>query len=141
LLRAYFSAIWAVYSSRTQISGRAIYTGFEVFKLPHAAATLFGLSHFQTLSSTPWLTIQILLGFLLFYLCVRGSLTDAVRLRPYAFIFLTMLLAGIALFPSPNAFGLFKLGLYIQPVVMAALSHVAGRLRQNLIIVFLAAYS
>jgi hypothetical protein len=140
LLRGYFSAIWAISSSKKPISGQAVYTGFEVFKLPHGAAALFGLSHNQTLAPTPWLTIQIVLGFLLFYLCVRGSLTDVTRRRPYAFILLTVLLAGIALFSAPNAFGLFKVGLYIQPVLMAALAHVAGKLRQKRTVIFLAAY-
>jgi hypothetical protein len=127
ILRGYFSAIFAIQFSKATETGEAVYTGFEAFKLPHGPAALFGLSDYQRLSAMSWLSGMIVLGFLLMAVCLIRAVIDAVHLKPYAFVLLTFATVSAIVYRSPNSFGLFKMALYIQPVVLAALAHAVGR--------------
>jgi hypothetical protein len=131
LLRAYFALVFAVgFSQASPKIATPTYSGFEVFKMPHGPAALFGLVHYQSLPGTVWLSTVIVAGFCLLAVCLWKSVRDAACLMPYAFVFLTMALAGILLLRSPMAFGSFKMGLYIQPLLMAAMARYCWSLRR-----------
>jgi hypothetical protein len=141
LLRGYLSVAIAIQASKPVASGVAtVFTGFETFKMPHGAAVLFGVSDGQRLLDPPWLSMVIVLGFVLLGICIWRAVRDACRLQPYAFVSLAMAAVTALLFRSPNAFGLFKMGLYIQPLVMAAAAAAAKRLPRTGIGALLAFY-
>jgi hypothetical protein len=129
LLRGYLSVAVAIGASKPTESGQAVvFTGFETFKMPHGAAVLFGLSDRLRLLDPPWLSMVIVLGFVLLGICVYRVFRDARQLQPYAFAALAMAAVTALLFRSPNSFGLFKMAMYIQPLVMAAAASAAKRL-------------
>jgi len=129
LLRGYFSVVFAIMFSRATESGQAIaYTGFETMKLPHGSAVLFGLSDAQRLPPNAWLFFVVVVGFVLIVICLWRGVADALKLQPYAFLFLTLALLAAALFRSPNAFGLFKMALFVQPLLMATVAASVNRL-------------
>lgn len=129
LLRGYFSVVFAIVFSKATETGQATaYTGFETMKMPHGAAVLFGLSDAQALAPPAWLSIVIVLGFVLSAICLWRAAADAFRVQPYAYIFLTLVLSAAALSRSPNTFGLFKMSLYAQPLLMATVAAAANRL-------------
>jgi len=141
LLRGYFSAALAVVASKATETGQATaYTGFETMKLPHGAAVLFGLSDAQRLPDVTWLSIVIIAGFVLGAICLWRAAADALHLQPYAYLFLTMALSAAAVSRSPNAFGLFKMSLYIQPLLVATMAAAANRLPRASIGAVVAAY-
>src|ERR1019366_1757124 len=129
LLRGYFSMAFAVmFSKATQVGEATVYTGFETFKMPHGPAVLFGLSDGQRLADFRWLSILIVLGFMLLIVCLWSVVRDARRLQPYAFASLALAAGTALVYRSPNAFGLFKMALYLQPFAMAAAAAATKRL-------------
>ncbi len=141
LLRGYFSVIFAIRFSKAIETGETkAYTGFETFKMPHGPAVLFGLSDAHRLLESPWLSIVIILGFILLIACFYTAIRDAGRLEPYAFASLALGVATVLVFRSPNAFGLFKMALYLQPFIMACAAVALYRLPRNGIAAVAAAY-
>lgn len=141
LLRGYFSAVFAITYSEATRTGKAVtYSGFETFKMPHGPAALFGLSATHRLMIWPLLSILIVLGFALLIVCLYRAVRDAGRLQPYAFVSLALAAATALVFRSPNAFGLFKMALFLQPFIMASAAAAATRLSRRDIGALMTAY-
>ena len=129
LFRGYFSMVFAIqFSKATQVGETIAYSGFETFKMPHGPAVLFGLSDGQRLLDSPWLSMVIVAGFIMLILCLLRTVREAGRLQPYAFTSLALAVVSAVVFRSPNAFGLFKMALYLQPFAMAGVAAAVYRL-------------
>ena len=97
-------------------------TSFEAARLPSATAVLFGFQSFYSWPAEPYQSILVAISWLLFLFVLSYSLLACLQAKPYAFLFLTMLAVGLKLFADASSFGLFKLGMYVQPLLMAGLA-------------------
>jgi hypothetical protein len=98
------------------------YSVFDAALLPSSPAVLFGLQSFYNWPYEPVQSILIILGFVLLVLTLVCCLKSLRQHSPYAYLCFSMMMLGIKLFFASSSFGLFKLGMYVQPVLMAALS-------------------
>ena len=85
--------------------------------VPSFIPMLFGLHPFGVVGVDPLISIKIALGLgLLVFLVVRAVRNTAANM-PIGYLGVVMLLLGFYLFSKGQDFGLFKLAMFIQPVV------------------------
>jgi len=101
---------------------------FPYFLVPSGLSSLWGFTTL-TIFGGAWLSLGIGLGLIFtsitgaytFYLAVR-------KLQPTAIILAVMFSLGAVMFVKKVDFGLFKLGMYIQPFMLAAFVSLLSRL-------------
>jgi hypothetical protein len=75
----------------------------------------------------PWATLTILAGGALLAVAVAAAVRQALRGEPAASLSAGMLALAAVLFAGRAAFGLFKLAMYVQPLLLAGLATLAER--------------
>jgi hypothetical protein len=110
---------------------RTLFSDFDTMLDPSLFASLFGMQTYYGQHADPLISITILVGIVLLasamFVCVRSCL----RSEPFAFVLLVMFALGAQLFFSRASFGLFKLAMFIQPVLVVALAILAIRLAKK----------
>lgn len=97
-------------------------TIFPYFLMPKGPSFLLGFEPIIAVRPEPWSSICIGLAFLLLITAVVYSLVTLRIGRPTACLFLVMLVVGTRLFLGNNGFGLFKLAMFVTPLLAAALA-------------------
>jgi hypothetical protein len=97
---------------------------FPFYLLPSGPACLWGLlsCDLGTFTRERWLTGKILLGALLLLAGALATGWQARRREPAALLGGVMLAVGLVLFLKRDAFGLFKLAMFIQPFLLGAVA-------------------
>ncbi|HVU34801.1 MAG TPA: hypothetical protein VHE61_15315 [Opitutaceae bacterium] len=96
---------------------------FPYFMLPTGFSDLFGwmpIAH----DFGPIVSLSIAAGILLTITILARSLRDAWRLTPTAILLLIQFTFALRLFAGANDFGLYKLAMWMQPVLAAGLASV-----------------
>jgi len=93
-------------------------TDFDTVLDPSMFASMFGIQLYYGARSDPWTSLAILLGAVLFFAAVVIAARHSLQGRPIAFLLLVMLCVGGKLFQSHSAFGVFKLFMYGQLVLL-----------------------
>ena len=102
-------------------------TDFDTMLDPSLFASIFGFQTYFGLHSEPLISISIFIGIVLLLGSVIICLRMCFRAEPFAFLLGVMLVLGLKLFFSYSAFGVFKLAMYIQPVLLVPLASVIVR--------------
>jgi len=95
---------------------------FPYFLLPSGFGNLYGWMPFTHLFSDPVPLISVIAGMCLSLLAITSSVREAWRRTPIAILFCVMAALAVKLFTGGNDFGLYKLAMFIQPPLMAALA-------------------
>ena len=95
---------------------------FPFYLLPSGLANLWGLLALGgDPSQAPWISARIVLGACLLLAAVVTALTLTRRGEPGGILTLVMLALSAFLFATSDAFGLFKMSMFLQPFVLGAL--------------------
>jgi len=122
---ALFAFSAGVKSSASQIPP----TDFDTMLDPSVFASLFGLQTYFGLHRDPWISITILVGMALLTASVLIAVWYCFKAQPAAFLLLVMVAVGTDLLLTHSAFGLFKLAMFIQPILLLPIGALALRLR------------
>jgi hypothetical protein len=106
-------------------------TIFPYFLLPTGLSSFAGFSPINLFPQEPKATFYFVLGLLFIGMVVWLHVKDLIKLCSYSLIGVTMLIVGGFLFIKLSGFGLFKLSMFIQPMVAIALSAGLTSLRQK----------
>jgi hypothetical protein len=93
---------------------------FPYYLVPSGLADLWGLQKIGSLPGEPWLSLSIVIGGLLLAGAIVAVVRQTWELQPAGLVAFVMLGLAIRLFVFRNDFGLFKLAMYGQPFVLAA---------------------
>lgn len=91
--------------------------------VPSFVPMLFGLHAFGVVGVDPYISIQIAIGLLFLAFFIWMAFSQVVRREPAGYIGVIMLALGLFLFLKGQDFGLFKLGMFAQPVITLLLAH------------------
>ncbi|MEI6106022.1 MAG: hypothetical protein WCR49_03320 [Opitutae bacterium] len=91
--------------------------------VPSFVPMLFGLHAFGIVGVDPLISLQIAVGGLFLVYFVWAAFTQAWRHEPAGYIALIMTALGFFLFFKGQDFGLFKLGMFAQPVITLLIAH------------------
>jgi hypothetical protein len=108
--------------------GDVTLTPFSYYLVPSGVANLFGILPVATDPGPIWVSISILLGFVLLAALIIAIAYGIWELEGTAFIAATMLILGAALFDQRNGFGLYKLAMYMQPFIWGSFAIAATAL-------------
>ncbi len=118
-------------------------TSFGTMLHPSLFAALFGFQTYYGRHSEPWLSITILAGMLLLTACTFVCIWQGFKGAPWAFLLFAMLAVGTHLFFRYSAYGIYKLAIFAQPVLMAPIAalglRLAKRRRYPALLIYLAA--
>jgi hypothetical protein len=95
---------------------------FPFFLVPSGLASLFGFQPMMEDIRDPWVSMIIILGFLLLLLSIYYVFKSSLALAPAAILLGVELLMAAWLYYSGYDFGLYKIVMYMQPVLMAAVA-------------------
>lgn len=134
LLRS--NVISYIYSLSTQLAGGLKKTDlslslFPFFLIPSGVASLFGLQPMNADLSEPWGSFVIIAGGVLLVAVVLHCLTKFKHAQPYLVLLAVQGALAVSLFRSGNDFGTYKIAMFIQPVLMAALAAVFIGIRKR----------
>jgi hypothetical protein len=91
--------------------------------VPSFVPMLFGLHAFGVVGYDPLISIQIAVGILFLIFFIWMAFSQLLRREPAGYIAVIMLALGFFLFFKGQDFGLFKLGMFAQPVITLLLAH------------------
>jgi hypothetical protein len=91
--------------------------------VPSFVPMLFGLHAFGIVGVDPLISIQIVVGGLFLIYFIWAAVTHSLRQEPGGYIALIMIGLGFFLFFKGQDFGLFKLGMFAQPVITLLIAH------------------
>lgn len=95
---------------------------FPYFMLPTGFSNFLGWMPIAYDFPEPVLSLSIALGMLFVVLILARALRDAWRLTPAAILLLIQFVFALRLFQGANDFGLYKLAMWMQPVLAAGLA-------------------
>lgn len=95
---------------------------FPYFMLPTGFSNLLGWMPIAHDFAEPVISLSIGAGMLFVAAALARSVRDAWRLSPAALLFLIQFAFAVRLFQGANDFGLYKLAMWMQPVLAAALA-------------------
>ena len=110
---------------------RSGFSDFDTMLDPSVFASLFGFETYYGYHVDPWISVAILAGIFLLLSALIIAVYWCVKGEPFAFLLLAMLGLGLQLFHSHSSFGVFKLALFIQPLLVVALATLAIRLAKE----------
>jgi hypothetical protein len=93
---------------------------FPYYLLPSGLANLWGLAAIGNPPGEPWLSAATVAGAVLLLLGAAAALRAAWRGHPAGAVALVMLAVGAVLCLRRDGFGLFKLAMFVQPFLLAA---------------------
>jgi hypothetical protein len=93
---------------------------FPYYLLPSGLAHLWGLAPIGNLPGDPWLSAGTVAGGVLLLLGAAAALRAARKGHPAGAVGVAMLVAAGVLLLRADGFGLFKLGMFAQPFMLAA---------------------
>ena len=91
--------------------------------VPSFVPMLFGLHPFGVVGVDPLITVQIAVGLLFLAYFIWAAFSQAARRQPAGYIAVIMIGLGFFLFFKGQDFGLFKLGMFAQPVITLLIAH------------------
>jgi hypothetical protein len=109
-------------------SGPIKATAFDTVLDPSLFASLPGMEPYYGGHRDPWISITIAVGIVFLLIAIWIAFRYAWKGEPAAFLLLVMLGLGVRLFASHSAFGVFKLAMYMQPVLLFAIAAAAVRI-------------
>jgi len=112
---------------------------FPFFLIPSGLPSLFGLQAMNLDAQDPWASVLILIGAILAISVLGICFKHAIKGYPYAFVLAVQIGLAVSLFRSGSDFGLYKLAMFIQPVLMGACAFLIVYLWRFKIMYFLAA--
>ncbi len=95
---------------------------FPYFMIPTGLANLFGLMPLAVNFPEPYTSLSILAGLLALLVALGFAFREALRPAPIAALLLVQFLLAIRLMTSGNDFGLYKIAMFMQPALAAALA-------------------
>jgi hypothetical protein len=95
---------------------------FPYFLLPTGLSAFAGFTPINAFPSEPKATLLFILGFSFAAIIGVLIMRDLLKFRSYSLIGVTMILMGVYLFINLSDFGLFKLAMFIQPVIAIAIA-------------------
>ncbi len=104
----------------TSTEGSVLRDLFPYYLLPSGLAHLWGLAAIGDPPAEPWLSVASVAGAVLLLLAVAAALRAAWRGYPAGAVALVMLGVGAVLRLRQDGFGLFKLAMFAQPFLLAA---------------------
>jgi hypothetical protein len=112
---------------------------FPFFMVPTGLSSIFGFQPMMVDISEPWGSLIIILGLLLLIVSIFYAIKASYRIVPVAILLCVELLMAAWLYRSGNDFGLYKIIMFMQPVLMAALASVVleSRLRKYIALITL----
>lgn len=94
---------------------------FPYFFVPSGLSDLFGLQTIANPSKEPWTSLSILISSSLLILVASTTLLKIRNKLPIAIVMVVMSATTVILFVHSNGFGLFKISMYLQPVLISML--------------------
>ncbi|MBL9189290.1 MAG: hypothetical protein JNK23_17540 [Opitutaceae bacterium] len=95
---------------------------FPYFMIPTGLANLFGLMPLAKNWAEPMTTLTILAGLIALVTALTVGVRQALRAVPMAALLIVQFLLALRLMTSGNDFGLYKLAMFMQPALAAALA-------------------
>ncbi len=95
---------------------------FPYFMIPTGLADLFGLMPLAVNFGEPFTSLAILAGLIALVLALVTAGREAARPSPMAMLLLVQFALGLKLMASGNDFGLYKIAMFMQPALAAALA-------------------
>jgi len=116
-----------IYTLATQFLGRIGKVDlklslFPFFLIPSGFPSLFGLQAITADIIEPYGSVLIVMGFFLFLAATYLGLYNAKKGRPFAFLFVAQFGLAVMMFYSGNDFGLYKMAMFIQPMLVVCLA-------------------
>jgi hypothetical protein len=126
--RGIFTAIGVILTSLSASTNSRKTTAFDTVLDPSIFASLPGMEPYFGGHRDPWISITIAIGIVFLLIALWIGFRYAWKGEPAAFLLLVMLALGGWLFFSQSAFGIFKLAMYVQPVLLFTTAVVAARI-------------
>ena len=120
-LISYVSVFVMQFTSAMQVSNLLL-SLFPYFMLPTGFANIFGWMPIAGDFAEPVVSLSIAGGMLLMVAILARAARDALRLTPAAILLLVEFTLAVRLFFAGNDFGLYKLAMFMQPVLAAGLA-------------------
>ncbi|MSU22442.1 MAG: hypothetical protein EXS32_01310 [Opitutus sp.] len=120
-LISYVSVFVMQFTSAMQVSNLLL-SLFPYFMLPTGFANIFGWMPIARDFAEPIVSLSIATGMLLMLAVLARAARDALRLAPAAILLLVEFVLAVRLFFAGNDFGLYKLAMFMQPVLAAGLA-------------------
>lgn len=114
-------------------------TIFPYLLMPKGVSYLLGFESIVIPWPEPWGSIGICLGLIGLLVATVCGVRGLWRSAPASCLFVVMLLVGARLFAGNNGFGLFKLAMFILPVLVAEIGGVLAAARRTWLAVTMAA--
>jgi hypothetical protein len=95
---------------------------FPYFMIPTGLANLFGLMPLSINFAEPYTSLTIIAGLLALLVALAFALRDSLRAAPMAVLLILQFVLAIRLMRSGNDFGLYKIAMFMQPALAAALA-------------------
>ncbi len=104
---------------------------FPYFMIPTGFSNLFGWMPLAHDFPEPVISLSIVAGMLLVAAILLRAVRDAWRLTPAAFLLLAEFALAMRLFLAANDFGLYKLAMWLQPLLLAGFAGLVLALTRN----------
>ncbi len=104
---------------------------FPFYLMPSGTLNVWSLQKVSYLWSEPIQSLLIIVSIILTMLAIGGGIRLALRGEPMAFIFLVMVGLTVQLFRTLQAFGLYKMAMFIQPFLWVVMAFVIFRLMKR----------
>ncbi|MBL9200558.1 MAG: hypothetical protein JNL39_08630 [Opitutaceae bacterium] len=101
---------------------------FPYFMIPTGLANLFGLMPLSLNFAQPWTTVSIVTGLAALVTALVVGARQVLGAVPFGALLLAQFVLALRLMTSGNDFGLYKLAMFMQPALAAALACVLLRL-------------
>ena len=101
---------------------------FPYFMIPTGLANLFGLMPLAVIFAEPYASLAIVIGVLALFAVLASAVRDSFRAVPMAVLLLVQFALALKLMRSGNDFGLYKIAMFAQPALAAALAAVLLKL-------------
>lgn len=95
---------------------------FPYFMIPTGLANLFGLMPLSINFAEPFTSLTIVAGLLALITALAFAFRESLRATPVAVLLLVQFFLAIKLMRSGNDFGLYKIAMFMQPALAAALA-------------------
>ena len=93
---------------------------FPFFLIPSGLSSIFGLQAMNQDVSDPWGSFIIVIGFILLVVCIFYASKAVFRGTPFAILFIIELLMALQMYHSGNDFGLYKMVMFMLPLIVAS---------------------
>jgi len=112
---------------------------FPFFLIPSGLASIFGLQAMNQDLANPWGSLVILLGFIFLLVCMSYAFRQTLRGSIVGCLLFVELAVAMLLYRSGNDFGLYKVVMFMQPLLMAALAWTLISFKKRYLVPVLAA--